>query len=179
MMHRKKRHGFSLVEVMVVIAIFSVIGGAIMSFLLIGGASWHSGDAQVQASEEVRKGMSAMVRELRQTRTSTITGVPADGLYYNSIIFRIPSDIDGDGDVITSTGSVEWSNPIQYSLNNGQLLRTISGTTTVLANNIMELQFRREEMVPDVLEISLRAQKTTLEGRVIQMNLKCKIKMRN
>lgn len=176
--YSQKIKGLTLIETMVVIAIIGILSSSIIGVLLIGESSWHSGEAQIQVSQEGRRGLSSMVRELRQTRSSTITTVPADDNYYNSIAFSIPSDTDGDGDAIDPSGNIEWSVPIRYSLNNNQLLRT-SGATTVLANNVSALQFRRQSISPDILEISLQTQKTTTEQRVIRLSLTSKIKMRN
>lgn len=174
--------GFTLIETMIVLLIFSIILGAIFSTMTIGKLSWYSGDAQVEVQQETRKGLSRMSKELRQSRSSVIQGVPPDGEYHNTIIFKIPEDIDGDGDTIDNSGNIEWSNDITYSLgglNNRQLLRTEEGESTVLANNIALLQFRRGSTTQELLEINLMAEKRTIQGHIIQSTLSSQVELRN
>lgn len=177
-----KMKGFTLVEIIIVLFIFTIISGAIFSVLKMGGLAWNLGDVQVAVQQDLRRGMNAMIRELRQSRSSVISGVPADDNYYSLIIFRVPEDIDNDGDVVDDLGNVEWSNSIQYSLggyNNKQLLRVQDGTTSVLANNVNSLQLRRISVIPNILEIILLTQKVTIEGRSIQITLSSKVRLRN
>ncbi len=183
-------NAFTLIEMMVVMAIFTIIAGAMVRILLAGGASWRVGEAQIQVVQEARKGMSGMLRELSQTRPSQITGVPADDSFYNSIAFRIPSGTTGlivgaaqntDG-AIDAGGNVIWSAQIQYSrggANNKQLLRTTGGISTVIANNVTSLTFRRLASTPDIVEITIGTQRTTTESRLIQYSLSNKTKLRN
>ncbi|KPK38867.1 MAG: hypothetical protein AMJ78_09360 [Omnitrophica WOR_2 bacterium SM23_29] len=186
----KKGHGVTLVEVMVVIAIFTIIGGVLMRILLVGGTSWRVGEAQAEVIKEARKGMSWMARELQHTRSSQITGALADGSPYNLIIFRLPiddeDDLADDDDVIDVSGYVEWSDQIQYSrggTNNRQLLRTEGDVSTPIVNDVTTLTFRRLASTPDIVEITIGTQKTTIEGTVVPTNgpftLSNKIKLRN
>lgn len=167
---------------MIVLCVFTIISGAIFAVFAMGNISWYTAEVQLIAHQNARGGMDAIIRELRQTRSSAIADVPADDNYYTSITFRIPEDTDGDGDVLDNSGAIEWSDTIQYSLgglDNKQLLRTTGGAYSVLANNVTSLQFRRQSTVPNLLEISLQTQKSTPEGRTIQMSLSSKVRLRN
>jgi len=175
-----KTRGFTLIEVMISMAVVLILAAAITRVLLVGNSSWHIGDAEVQVNQEARRGMSNMVRELRNTRPlSTIINVPADGAYYSTITFKIPSDSDGDGDVIDASGNVEWSDAITYSVANNQLWRNTTNSATVLANNVNSLSFRRQPTSSDIIEIALQTRKTTVEQRVISATLNCSVKLRN
>lgn len=171
--------GFSLVEVMVTILIFSLIFAAVFMLLTGGEASWYTGDVQIELNQEIRKALLTVNKELRQTASSVISDVPADGDYYTSITFRIPEDIDGDGDVISAIGTIEWSDNINYSLNaNNQIIRSVSGTPqAVLANNISELTFTRPN--PRVVQIYIKARKSTLTGRNLEAEITSSLKLRN
>lgn len=170
--------GFSLVEVMVTVLIFSLIFAAVFMLLTGGQASWYTGDVQIELTQEIRKALLTVDKELRQTASSVISDVPADGDYYISITFRIPKDIDDDGDVISAIGTMEWSDNINYSLNaNNQIIRTYPLGISVLANNISVLRFRRPE--PDIIEIYITAQKTTILGRNLQTSIMSSLKLRN
>lgn len=185
-------HGLNLIELMITIAIMTVIGGMLAYFLAIGGVSWHTGDAEIQANQEARKGMMSMARELRQAQESTIKTM-AGALYnknivYNDITFITISDIDGDGDTISAGGTLEWSAPISYYVAGNQLLRQSGGAIKVLANNVTGLQFMMF-VVPDpddptkdayrILIIALQTQKTSIEGRQVRSNLESSVKIRN
>lgn len=174
--------GFTLVELMVVFLIFTIIMGAIFAVLTMGRTSWYSGNTQVEMQQETRRGMDSMVRELRQSGSTTIVGVPADGNFYNSITFRVPQDADGDGDVLDVSGNVEWGNQITYSLGGlggQQLLRTEGSQVVVLANSIVSLQFRRQAATSNIVEMTLQSQKTTIPGHLIGTTINSEVMLRN
>lgn len=175
------RPGFGLVELMVTIGIISFIFAALMYFMVIGGTAWRTGDAEAQVTLEARRGMSSMTRELRQTDTVKLfdlAGNPyVDNVNYNAVAFQVVTDIDGDGDVLTATGAPEYGSTITYSVNgNGQLIRTMGGGTTVMANNVTGVQFIRSV---DLLTVTLQISRTTPDRRVLQASLTSTIKMRD
>jgi hypothetical protein len=186
------KHGLSLAELMITIAIMTIIGGMLAYSLVIGGASWHTGDAEIQANQESRKGMMSMLRELRQAQEGNIRTMAgalyADDIIYNDINFIVISDIDGDGDTVSAGGTLEWSAPISYYAAGNQLLRQSNGAIKVLANNVTGVQFRilvvtdpinpMEESYR-ILTIALQTQKTSIEGRQMQSSLVSSVKIRN
>lgn len=176
-----KDYGFTLVELMVVVLILLIIIAGIFGVLNVGRQSWYTGGTQVELRQETRKAMDRMVKELRQSETAVIS-VPADDSWYNTITFQVPEDTDGDGDVIDADSNIEWGNQITYSLgglNNEQVLRTSSGSTAVLANDVVSLQFRRSTATPNIVEISLQAQKDAMPGRTMQADLNSQVSLRN
>ncbi len=182
----RKNSGLNLIEVMISIAIMVILGGALARFLVIGSAAWRTGDAEIQANQEARKGMMSMLRELRQAQEGNIRTTAdilyADNVAYNNIKFVIISDIDGDGDTVSATGALEWSAPISYYVTGNQLLRQSNGAVRVLANNVTGLQFMKFVDAAEsihILNITLQTRKTSIEGRQIQSSLTCSIKIRN
>jgi len=183
-----KRYGFTLVELMVVIFIFSIIMAATFAVLSIGRQSWHTGSTQVELQQETRRAMDRMVKELRQSGQTTIVGVLADGNPYFAITFQLPEDAGSDDDALDGTGNIEWGNQITYSLAGNQVQRASAGSTTILANKVATLEFKRSPdnpMTPDVdesniIEISLQAQKDALPGgRQMQSTLNSQVTLRN
>lgn len=171
--------GFSLVEALVSVVIFSLVFIAVFSFMNQGLYSWHIADVNIEVQQEARRALMALDRHLRQTRTSQIS-IPADDNYYTSITFKIPEDTDADGDVIDSSGNIEWSGNIVYSLNaNKQLIRTDSWGTSVLANNIVNLQFKRSSGNPRMVEVYITTQKTTVPDKTSQVSIRSLFKVRN
>lgn len=172
--------GFSLVELMVAVFIFSLIFAAIFMVLSSGEISWYIGDARVLLNQEIRKPLLTINKELRQSRASVISGVPADDNFYNTITFKLPEDTDGDGDVVDGLGNMEWSQDITYSLSaNNQIIRTAASGSSVLASNISTLQFMRPAGNPDTVQINIAAQKKAVTGRNLQSGITTSIKMRN
>ncbi|MFA5164728.1 MAG: prepilin-type N-terminal cleavage/methylation domain-containing protein [Candidatus Omnitrophota bacterium] len=182
----RNSHGLSLIEVMISIAIVTVIGGYLAYFLVIGAAAWRAGDAEIQANQESRKGMMQMVRELRQAQEGeikTTAGVIyADNVAYNNVMFVTISDTDGDGDTVNADGAREWSQPISYYVSGTQLLRSSNNIVTVLANNVTGIQFIKNVDTTEgtsVFNVTLQTRKTSTEGRQMRSSLTCSIKIRN
>ncbi len=102
-----------------------------------------------------------MSRELAETRASQMD-LATGSNWIGSLTFQIPEDLDGDGTVLDSGGSLEWSDPIVYAmggLNGQQLIRTQDGATRVLANGVNALQFRRQIATPNVVEIQISVER--------------------
>jgi len=171
--------GFSLVELIVTTAIFCLIFIVIFGIMTEGLRFWHIADANIELQQDLRRGLMAMDRQLRQTRTSQIS-IPADDNYYASITFKIPEDTDGDGDTIDASGNIEWSGNITYSLNaNSQIIRVCPAGALVLANNISVLQFKRFSGNPEVVEIDVTAQGAVAPGKISAINILSLVKVRN
>lgn len=173
----KNRSGLTLIEIIIASLLFSIMLAAIFSLLAVSRKTWDTNESQLVVQQEVRRGLSEMVKELRQLRLSSITGVPNDGTPYPSITFQIPETISESG--------TTWSSNIQYSLGglgNSQILRTKDASQRVLANNISNLSFTRNALTPDVINISLTCQKNTFPGfSSIQssLTLNTEVKARN
>ncbi|MEK6732521.1 MAG: prepilin-type N-terminal cleavage/methylation domain-containing protein [Candidatus Omnitrophota bacterium] len=173
----KNNKGFTLIEIMVVVFLFSIIFAAIFSVLGTGRNSMSVGESQIGVQQACRNGLDAMMKELRQADVSTIIGVPANGVNYNSITFQIPTTVGAAG--------ITWSSNIQYALgglNGTQLIRTQSGSQKVLANNIAAVSFNRLAASQTVLNISITAQKNTFPGftaRQSNVTLTSQVKLRN
>lgn len=174
---RLEKRGFTLVEIIVVVFLFSIIFAAIFSVLATAKNSLSSGESQISVQQACRNGLDAMIKELRQGSISTIQDVPPDGVDYSAITFQIPLSIGASG--------ITWSSVIQYSLgglNGSQLLRTQSGAQRVLGNNISAVSFSRSASDPNVVNISITAEKNTFPGftaRQSTITLTSQVKLRN
>lgn len=58
--------GFTLVEIIIVSALFLILGGGLLTAFLTGQTSYLSADAYVHVQQEARRALDAMVRELRE-----------------------------------------------------------------------------------------------------------------
>ena len=70
---RSPEHGFTLVEMLIVIVLLFIVGGGMLSTFLTGQASFMSGEAYVQVQQEARRAFDVMVRELREAQITTLT----------------------------------------------------------------------------------------------------------
>ena len=93
-------------------------------------------------------------------------------------VLDVPEDVN-DNDVLDSGEDVNGNG----LLDAGAPFQRIQGTTAVLiAENIESMQFRRLLASSDVVEVILKAQKSTLggaQGRPIMLTLDAKFQMRN
>ena len=179
---RRNHNGFSLAEMLAVVAIFGIIAVAISAALSAVQQTWVSGSSQAVATAEVRRALARISRELVESRASEIQRPAADDQWDTVALFRIPEDQDGDGSVLNANGIVsEWSGWIAYGQGtDNSLLRAVDGTTTdTLANSISAVAFRRRAAAPDVMEIRLTASTLTASGRQFDHTVESRIKVRN
>lgn len=146
--------GFTLVEILVSIAILSIVILGIFSVLNLGDVTWHSDTGLLYLQQGVRQAMESMIKEIRQSRSSDMAisePGPNDG---SRIQFKILLDINNN----------TYSDFITYYRNSdNQLIREYQSATQVLANDINSLNF---SLSADMLETQLSAQKT-VRGRVL------------
>lgn len=172
-----KNKGMTLLEIIIVVSLFVIIIACVFNVLAKSRTSWNAGASQLNVQYEARRGIDAMVKELRQTGLPSIIDVPPDGASYNSITFKIPTAI--------SIAGITWSDNVQYSragLNGKQLIRTQTGNQRVLANNISALSFMRSPSEPNAVNISITAQENAFPGfTAIQSSttISSKVKVRN
>jgi type II secretory pathway pseudopilin PulG len=190
--HHLQRNAHSLVEIMVVLVIFSIVMAMVFMVDYAGRASWKQQEAQQEAQQEMRKAVDKMVSEIRQTRSTFLStlapSVPPDGNAYAAIAFKIPQDTDNDGDVIDAGNNVEWSNTITYSIggtNNDQLLRRVLDgagnvlSTEVVANDITQLTFTRLAATPNNVRITCIFQTQQPGGQLGTANCTMDVYIRN
>lgn len=179
----RKTKGFTVIEVLISAVVISILVLASFAVLNIGRNSWFSGDVQAELRKEMIRAFMAMEREIRETSPAQ-QSVPF-GESRTSITFKIPQDSnDADTTVLDSSGAIEWSGNIVYSLNtSNEIIRTDpSGITLVLARGILSLQFSRSRnpaLPQDLIIINITGQKASSVGRIATQTGQLIIKMRN
>jgi len=179
--------GFSLIELMIVSAIFVFLLGVILGFINFGNISWQSGSSKITVNQELRRGMEAMGRDLSQAKASTIS-IPPGGSS-NSISFQMARDLNNDGAISLSSGVLEGLQPsdpyITYSMvfnasaGFNQLIKTSNGSTSVLANYLTGLQFTRDLSSQNIIYISLSGEKSSIAGHLVKGSLSGRLILRN
>jgi prepilin-type N-terminal cleavage/methylation domain-containing protein len=155
----KARAGFTLIELMVVMLIFSIISAAIFAVLAMGRQSWQIGTTRVEVQQEARKAMDSMLRDLRGA-SSIDPGTFVAGVSDDIIRFTLQGT------------------QIEFALNPaGQLQRIESGVTTILANHVNAIQF--ELFGNNVVYLTLTTRKNTILGHSVEMSLNSQVVLRN
>ncbi len=173
----KSRQGFTLVEMMATVLIFTVMTGALLAVVLVGSRSWQINITRSELQEELRRAVDWINNDMSLAGPGSIGigSVPVDNTWYTSITFQ--KTLGAVGGVIT------WDpNSVQYILGgvgNNQLQRITGGQVRVLAQNIQTLQFQRQTTDPDVVLVFLQAQKSTNSGDNIVSTLNFEVQMRN
>ena len=115
----KNQKGFSLIEMMVVVAVLGVIVLGLVTFFTGGTKSWVSGQYQLTAQRNARQAMDRMVREIREA-----------------------SDI-----IASSTSSIEinfntpWSTDMKYSWSGDEWDPILRGANPLI-NDVQSLNFK-------------------------------------
>jgi len=153
------KKGFTLVEVMITLAVFSIIIGAIHQVFVAGQKAWNSDLSLLDLQQASRRGIHGLVREIRAASLGSISISESD----TKIEFDTPSE-----------------NNIQFFLNidDSQLIRQDSlGVQRILASNVEDVAFA---VVGDSVVIDLRTGKEkTTWSEALDFPLRTQVKVRN
>lgn len=167
--------GFTLVEILVSVAIMSFIVAGIFAVFYVGETTWHQDMGLVDLQQAARLAMDGMTREIRQSKSESPSRVMSISADKSGITFYIPG----------------YSDPIIYSLGNNQVVREHPiNITKILANNAGSLSFCLWDGVDccdpasencsnlKVVQIQLGVTKT-VRGRLLSFSLTEKVRLRN
>lgn len=168
----KRRFGFSLTELMVAMAIFSILM-LLVSMILRGGQEQvQLAEIKMHLQESARESLYRMSLEIRETSPSRVTVTNGGSL----LTFQIPA-------TISNTGVITWSNAITYQVggNGTQLIRTDTGTgqTNVLANDIQNVTFTATGNPIQTIILGVTAQRAMISGRVLTETSTGEARLRN
>ena len=151
-----KRNAFTLVEVMVSLALLSFILLVVYGVLSTGSNIYTRDTLYLDAQQQARNGMDRMMREIRESSTQTITV------------------IDANSDRISVTTPNETG--LLYYRSGTNLIREYpAGTTKIIASNIAYLKFT---LSGTLLQISIRADRT-YGSSTVSFPLVEKVRLRN
>ena len=154
----KKKCAYTLVELLVSLAIFSIVIGSLLAILISQNNFFNRASGRMDVSVRARKVMDNIVKELRRSNLELVTVFDApmdqggDEDYINgvSVNFQIPVDFDSDGDFFDKFGRIEWgteeclAGTIEYFWDNVSQKVTrrlwdasgVSNFETIIAENI-------------------------------------------
>ena len=191
--------GFTFIELLVVIGIFSSIFAATFVLLTTSRSSAGVNEAKVQTKEYAQIAMERMVRELRLSRIDRVciansigwapTGTePNPGSVIN---FQIPVGIYGTLS-LTGNNALQWGSAdnvgyyLAYSIDaNSNLLRNtytapngFGLTSRVIAPHISTIRFSRASISSGLIHIEITARVQTSFGPITQ-TLSTDVRLRN
>jgi len=126
----KKRQGFTLLETVMAVAVFSVVIAATMGSWLLFMYKSHRVNNQATLDMDVRKTVERFRAEMRNTARETIVFYPQSKTPYDAVGFAMASDTDGDGLMDMSAGgsNILWRETVIYHVWNHsphQMRRTV------------------------------------------------------
>ena len=136
--------GFTLIELMIVVAVLTIVMGLLFTLALNVQTAVASQEARIAGQDQVRNASQWLARELRQ---ATSVSVNANAFPVSSLSYRRADDIDGNGTAVDSGLSLETTGvrTVQRDINdaNGdgqtldQLVMIEGGNVTVIANGLL------------------------------------------
>lgn len=150
----KKSHlGMTLIELVMTVGLMTIVMGALFAMSLSLSDTVQVYNATISATDELRRAMYFIIPRVSQASRQTVnmTQLPGDVL-----IFRMPTDLDGNGTCVDIAGNLELGDPVTIrrdtedlngdGLTNTQLIMIQGNNVTVLANNVF---FPPERENPD------------------------------
>lgn len=135
------KNGFTLVEIMVVVAIFAVLFPAVLGVLTNSQQSWRLSQDKLAEQQEARRAMDSITRILKQSNPVW----DVDGVNYPVTISEGKTRIDFYQPIFDGLGNIATLKKITYKLNpdNPQQLLRKEGTQVaqVAADYLSSLSF--------------------------------------
>lgn len=111
------KKGITLIELMIVIVLFTILAGFVTWVYVVGLKSWSTSRDRAEIRQDANAALERMVRDLSQASNFTIAQAGQ---------VKFDADVDEDGTDETVT----------YSVSDSNLNRKVGGITTVLAPNV-------------------------------------------
>jgi prepilin-type N-terminal cleavage/methylation domain-containing protein len=155
LMRRRKAAGFTLVEIMIVVAIVGVISMVAPKLFIQVRRFFFLSNTRVALQQEARSAMTVMSGRLRQAQSATIVVDSVSGQpYFSRITFN---DIDG--------------NTIRY-FQSGKSLYMVDVSTRTLSTSLRYLSFslpRSDDL--SIVSVSFTLEQSIFEGRTKALHM--------
>lgn len=188
----REKSGFTLMEMLVGILIFSIISIIVLLFFVQSSNLWQTLTTQSDLRSTARNAVNFMCQELRNaTRTSSSNPSPNISIppapNNNSIDFYLPFDKDGNGLIIDALGNTEWNTAdkiqYQYVPAQKQLRRLENGNPFIVANEVSKIEFEdnsiNSSLYINELRINLTLERTIPMNKKVSVTVASIVKLRN
>ena len=188
-----KNRGFTLIEMMVVLAIFSIVIGIAYTALSLNETYRDLVLTKIQLYRQNKRAIDTITAELQRSAATHWTIIDGGGSSPDIIRFQTPlvNSMDAQYNIPWGArhGNTDYPNFfIQYKLSGTQLIREVvdgggviqAGTQRVIAENISNLQFTNlNPLDSDYIRITMESQRSTIQRRIINANLVSTVFLRN
>lgn len=166
-----RRGGFSLVELMVAMAVSLVVLGAMYSVFIGQNRTFSNQESIVDVQQSVRAGMDMIVREVGMAGYDPVrvnfdsnTANNFNGVTVNALQLQIKADLNGDGVIDTSN---EETIVYAFDATNKRITRTIGSDTQPFVENVESFTFAYVDGDGNVTATSanVRRIRITITGR--------------
>ena len=164
---RQFSRGITSSEILVSVAIISLIAVVILSILITLQVAWSNGAIDVRLQHEAKQPMQAIIKELKEADPNSPIGITISP-DQRTITFAVPQTVGTDA--ITAWTQVSFS----FDASTGNITRTSSKTSTV-GRQISNLIFSR---TADMITVSLTATGSTADGKILTASLTSQAAMR-
>jgi len=128
--------GFTLAELLVVVAILGFMVGALFTLQRQGQLAYLTGAARVEVQQNARLALDTMLSDIRSAQPVSGTTQIVTAIDANCATGTPPGSGGG-----TSIGFTDQNgNTVTYQLSGTDLQKTLAGTTTVLIGGVQQLQ---------------------------------------
>lgn len=128
------KRGLTLIELIIVIVLFSILAVSVSWGFVVGLTSWSSGLNRADLRQDGNWAIEIMVREISQA--SIITAADSDNITF-------VADVDDDGTNETVT----------FDISNNNLNRTVGSIATVLTSNVQTLDLSYRNIVNKLMTL--------------------------
>ncbi|MEW6327312.1 MAG: prepilin-type N-terminal cleavage/methylation domain-containing protein [Thermodesulfobacteriota bacterium] len=136
---QNKMRGFSLVELLIAIAISGIVLGAVSSLFIMQNKSYSVQEQVAEMQQNARAAMDIMTREIRMAGCDTTGSANAGIVSVTSNSINFTQDTNGDGDTSDANENITYS--LYTSSGIQKIGRNTGGINQPVAENIQALTF--------------------------------------
>ena len=135
-MFPNKESGFTLVEVLIALAISGIVLGAAVNTFIAQRRSYALQEHVTAMTQGTRAAMEMVTREIRMAGYNP-AGTNFDGITYDPTHVQIRADLNGDGDTADAHETIVYA----YNPATQQLMRETDGSSQPIADHIQAFAF--------------------------------------
>jgi type IV pilus assembly protein PilW len=155
--------GFTIIELLIAIAIMGIIIGAMFSFSIAQRKYFSVQEEISEMTQNTRAAMDMITGELAMAGYSPSDAAAFSGISYSASQLQIYADLNGDGDRTDPNENIIYT----YDTSNKRILRDTGGGNQPLSENIQSFIFEylNDQGNPTTLAANIRQIRLTITGR--------------
>ncbi len=160
--NESKNAGFTIIELLISIAIISVVIGSLFSFSIAQRKYFALQEEISELTQNTRAAMDMIMGELAMAGYSP-SGAAFSGILYSTSQLQIYADLNGDGAVTDTNENIIYT----YDTNSRRIVRNTGGGNQPLAEDIQSFIFEYldDQGNPTTVTTKIRQIRLTITGR--------------